>query len=354
MKSLHVIGSRTLGGAEGFFMRLVLALQAAGEQVAAVDRARSLVAAELAGHVEQFHAPMSSPFDLWSRRKISRIVKRWRPDIVQTYMTRATVLTHLRPERGAVHVARLGGYYKVDRFRHAHAWIGNTRGICDFLVRGGVAPERVFLIGNFVASPAPTAEARLRELREQLGIAPDALVVTAMGRFVPKKGFDTLLDAFDRLPADVGGRPVHLLVGGDGPERERLHRQASRLRRAAQVHWPGWQTDTAPYYDLADVFVCPSRHEPLGNVILEGWTHAKPVVSTATVGAVELIAAGDDGLLTPVDDAAALAAALLQCLRDEGLRHRLADAGRRKVQSRFSQPAIVQQYLDLYRRLTRS
>lgn len=349
---MHVVGSRLLGGAENFFMRLVLALQGAGEEVAAVSRARSLVARELAGKVEQMHAPMSSPFDLWSRRSIAGMIRRWRPDIVQTYMTRATVLTRLRPGRGAVHVARLGGYYKVDRFRHAHAWVGNTRGICDFLVRNGIAPDKVFHIGNFVAEPAPTPADRRQAVRAALGIPAEATVVVSMGRFVPKKGFDLLLDAFDRLPAAIDGRPVHLVVAGDGPERARLHALAAGLRSAARVHWPGWQVDTTPYHDLADVFACPSRDEPLGNVILEAWAHGRPVVSTATAGATELVAPGDDGLLTPVGDAAALAAALARALHDEALRRQFGEAGRRKVRQQFSQDAIVRQYLELYRRLT--
>lgn len=354
MRSLHVIGSRLLGGAENFFMRLVLALQAAGEEVAAVSRARSLVARELDGKVEQMHAPMSSPFDLWSRRKLAGMIRRWRPDVVQTYMTRATVLTHVRPAAGAVHVARLGGYYKVDRFRHAHAFVGNTRGICDFLIRHGIAPEKVFHIGNFVAEPLPTPPQRLRELRTGLGIPAEAAVVVALGRFVPKKGFDLLLDAFDRMPAAIDGRPLHLVVAGDGPERARLHSLAAGLRGAARVHWPGWQVDTTPYHDLADVFACPSHDEPLGNVILEAWAHGRPVVSTATAGATELIAPGDDGLLTPVGDAGALAAALARALDDEALRRQLGEAGRRKVRQQFSQEAIVRQYVDLYRRLTGS
>jgi glycosyltransferase involved in cell wall biosynthesis len=76
------------------------------------------------------------------------------------------------------------------------------------------------------------------------------------------------------------------------------------------------------------------------------------VVSTATAGALELIAPGDDGLLVPVGDAAALGQALRQCLLDAGLRAQLGQAGRLKVRRQFGKTAIVGQYVDLYRRLT--
>jgi L-malate glycosyltransferase len=351
VKSMHIIGSRRLGGAESFFMRLALGLKDSGQDVVAVSRAHSLVARELAGRLEQFHASMSSPWDLWSRWKISQAIRRHRPDIVQTYMTRATVLTHVRPGAGPVHVARLGGYYRVRNFRHAHAWIGNTKGICDFLIEGGLPSGKVFHIGNFVDEPAAPDAARLQALRLQLSIPQDAYVVTALGRFARKKGFDVLLQAFARLPDDIHGRPVHLVIAGAGSEGAGLQAQAARLRHPAHVHWPGWQTDAGPCYDLADVFVCPSRHEPLGNVILEAWAHRKPVVSTATLGAVELMTPGQDGLLVPVEDAPAMARALQQCLEDEPLRRQLAQAGQRKVQQHFSKQAIVRQYLELYRQL---
>ncbi|MEW5755407.1 MAG: glycosyltransferase [Pseudomonadota bacterium] len=352
MKSMHIIGSRMLGGAESFFMRLVLGLQEGGQEVIAVSRAQSLVARELAGKVEQCHAGMSSQWDLLSRWKISQAIKRQRPDIVQTYMTRATVLTHVKPNAGTVHVARLGGYYKVKHFRHAHAWIGNTKGICDFLLKGGLPADKVFYIGNFVTEPTPTSAAGLQSLRQQLHIPPEACVISAAGRFVRKKGFDVLLQAFARLPSEIGGRPVHLVIAGDGPVRNELHALARDTKHPERIHWPGWQTNTAPYYDLADVFVCPSRQEPLGNVILEGWTHRRPVVSTATQGAEELVSGEEDGLLVPVEDPAALAQAVRQCLEDESLRRQLAEAGLRKVRQQFGKQVIVQQYLDLYRRLT--
>lgn len=351
MRSLHIIGSRLLGGAESFYMRLVLGLRDAGEDVSVACRGSSLVARELAGKVPQVHAPMAGPWDVWSRWRLKRAIQSYRPDIVQTYMTRATVLTHVPPGKGVVHVARLGGYYKVDRFRHAHAWIGNTKGICDFLIQHGLPAERVFYIGNFVEPPAPVSDAARTALRQGLQLPADAWVVLAAGRMVAKKGFDTLLAAFAALPGEIAGRVPYLLILGDGPLRQSLQQQAQTLGSADRVRWAGWQTAVAPYFDLADVFVCPSRHEPLGNVILEGWTYQRAVISTATVGAMELIEPGRDGVLVPVDEPAAMAQALETMLHDDDLRQALADAGATKARAAFSREAIVAQYVDLYRRL---
>ncbi|HKJ72218.1 MAG TPA: glycosyltransferase, partial [Gammaproteobacteria bacterium] len=307
----------------------------------------SAVAAQLDPAVVQA-VPMRSVWDLAARRRIGKAARRFNADIVQTYMGRATRLTHLRPGRRPVHVARLGGYYDLKGYRHAHAWVGNTRGICDYLVRGGLPARRVFPIGNFVEAAAPADPAELQRLRTALGLPADALVVTALGRLHPNKGFADLLTAFSDLPAAVGERPVHLIVVGDGPLAAELRSQATELDLDRRLHWAGWQNDPAPYYELADLFVCPSRHEPLGNVILEAWSHGLPVLATRSLGAEELIRDQDTGALVPVGDPHALSHAMAGLLRDEGARHALAGAGTAEVRRSHSREAVVGAYRAMY------
>src|SRR5690606_60525 len=118
---------------------------------------------------------------------------------------------------------------------------------------------------------------------------------------------DDLLQAFAELPAKSSGRPLILLVAGDGPAADRLKALSESLGLGSRVRWLGWQQPER-FYAAADLFVCPSRHEPLGNVILEAWNYRLPVVSTATDGAVELVDEGRTGLLAPCGDPAKLAA----------------------------------------------
>jgi glycosyltransferase involved in cell wall biosynthesis len=131
----------------------------------------------------------------------------------------------------------------------------------------------------------------------------------------------------------VDGRPLVLLIAGDGTEREALASQARQLGLGERVCWAGWQNDTTPFFALGDVFVCPSRHEPLGNVILEAWQHRLPVLSTRNEGALELAQDGENALLAPLEDPAGLAAglqAMLALSADE--RARLAASGHATVQ----------------------
>lgn len=352
ISSMHIIGSQESGGAERFFMRLVRALHRRGEPVLAVSRASSAVARELGSAVPQAHAPLLNVFDVYSMWKIRRLVAAHQPDVVQTYMGRATRLTHLSRNRATAHVARLGGFYKVAGYRHADAWIGNTKDICDYLRSNGFASDRIHYIPNFVELAEPLHNAQRTQIQARYGIASDAWVVLGVGRLVNKKGFADLLTALARMPGDVGGRAVHLLIAGDGSQRAALQAQAAQLGIAQRVHWAGWQSDPSPLYAAADLFVCPSLHEPLGNVILEAWAHGLPVVSTETHGAKELIVDGDSGILVPCAQPAALAAAITAQLQAEpAVRAALGAAGRQVVASRYSEDAVVSAYLDLYARL---
>lgn len=351
--SLQLIGSKSFGGAERWFQRFSLALDALGHPTeVGVRRGQELDGDYWAG-LPRHPLAMRTVWDPLSRREIGRLVQRLQPDIVQTYMGRATRLTHLPPTGKAVHVARLGGYYKPDGYRHAHAWVGNTQGICDYLLQHGFPGDRVFHLYNFAQLPelGPAPEG----LKARLGIPEDAWVLMTPGRFVPFKGHRFLLDALARLPAEVAGRPVRQLILGEGPLKEALHRQAAELGIEERIVWTGWQLDPDPYYRLADLIVFPSTNaEPFGNVIIEAWGYQKPLVTSASMGAREIAHHEADALIFPCEDPAGMAAAIGQALGDDQARQALASAGRVRAVNEFGREPIMRQYVELYRHLMAS
>ncbi len=349
--SAHIIGGEALGGAELFYIRLVNALQDRNHSVLAINVAGSRISTRLQAEIPQVHIPMWGVGDLLSRWRIGRVLREHQPDIVQTYMGRATRLTHLPPGRRPFHVARLGGYYAPHGYRHAHAWIANSPGIRDHLIRHGFPPGRIFHIGNFVAPREPSSAAVLWRLRQELAIPDDALIVAAVGRLHPVKGFDDLLTAFAAIPVRIHQRPVYLVIVGDGPLATPLSQHAARLGIDDRVRWPGWREDAGHFQELADLCVCSSRQEGAGNVILEAWTRCRAVLSTRAQGLQDIITDRKDGWLTPPGDPAALAAAMELLLRDEALRHALATHGNRTLIAKHGEEAIVNSYLELYDRL---
>ncbi len=352
--SVHVLGSRQFGGADQFYVRLVRALREIGQTVTAINRAGSPVARALAeDDVEQIHLPLANQWDAWTIWRMRQLIEPRQPCIVQTYMGRATRLTRLPAKSRSVHIARLGGYYKIDGYyRHAHAWIGNTRGLCDYLVQSGLPASRVFHIGNFVPDPLATSPEQAAAMRRQWSIPEDAWVLFTLGRLIDIKGFDDLLEALALIPKEIEGRPVVLLVAGAGPLEAELKSLSASLGLEGRVRWLGWQDPPDAFYSLADVFVCPSRKETLGNVILEAWNHGLAVVSTRTPGALELIEEERTGLLSPIQEPKALAGRIREMLAAApSQRTSMGEAGRAYLNARFGKSAIVGAYLSLYETL---
>jgi glycosyltransferase involved in cell wall biosynthesis len=334
---LQAIAGTLHGGAETFFVRLVTALNRAGETQRVLirrDPARSqILRAAGVGFAE---LAFGGPFDLTTRRAFRHEIAVWRPDIVLTWMSRAT---RLCPRGDFVHVARLGGYYDLKYYRRCDRLIGNTRAIVDYAVTRGWPRDRIDYLPNFVP------DARAVGLRGGLSpVAPrNAPLGLALGRLHPNKGFALLLEAVAET------REVRLAIAGDGPLRAALEQLAGGLGIADRVSFLGWREDVAELLTNADFLVCPSLHEPLGNVVIEAWSAGLPVVATASDGPVGLIENEVSGLLVPLPDQPGggprvLARAIERLCRDPGLRTRLGQAGRRVYEAEFTEKAVVAGY----------
>ncbi|MGQ0699566.1 MAG: glycosyltransferase family 4 protein [Panacagrimonas sp.] len=348
IRSLQIIASPRMGGAEITFQRVAQALDASHHPVMAGVRRGSALHRQFDSRLPLTHFTLRNYVDVGSIVQIRQAVSSFGANVVQTWASRATWLT--RAPQGTVHIARLGGYYKLRYFRHADGWIVNTRGLRDWMVTKGFPAERVEWINNFVPDVAPGTVPAIG--REELGIPPDALVVMSMGRFIEKKGMQDLLLAFARLSPRIMGRPVHLVLLGNGPMLADL--RAAAVSAEGRVHFTGWLEQPLPVLGLADVFVCPSRVEPLGNVVLEAWSQGVPVVCTETDGGFELIRSGDTGLLCPVQDVTRLAAAIERVLSDADLRAGLAGHGLSHYRHRYGESRTVNAMLDFYRRMMRT
>ncbi len=347
IRSLQAIASPRMGGAEMTFLRQVEALNRAGHvAVAAVRRNSALVKALSEGR-GLHELPMANYIDLRTVFGIRRLIRENECDVAAAWMSRATWLT--RAPKGCVHVARLGGYYHPRYFRHAHGWVTVTQGLREWMLQQGFPADRVEYIRNFI--PALPAGTRPPFTRAELGIPGDALLIVSMGRFIDKKGYQDLLPAFLALGGSIGGRPLHLLLMGRGPQQKEL--EALAAAAPTRVHFPGWVDQPVAALQLADVFICPSREEAHGNVMLEAWSEGLPVISTRTDGGRELIVDGDNGLLCDIGDIPAMTGVLRRVLEQASLREQLSLRGRETQKSRHSEDATVQAYLSFYDRLQR-
>jgi glycosyltransferase involved in cell wall biosynthesis len=333
---LQAMAGARHGGAEAFFTRLAIALQADGQQQkVAIRRDPARAAALRAGGVDVTDLGFGGRFDVLTRPRLASLAASWQPDLVLTWMNRATAMF---PRGNYVHAARLGGYYDLKYYRRCDHLIGNTRDIVAYLVRNGWPENRAHYLPNFVDDQA------VAPIPRAAFATPDhAPLLVALGRLHRTKGFDVLLHALTKLP------DAHLWLAGEGEERAALEHLVDQLGLAARTRFLGWREDAAALIRAADLVVVPSRAEPLGNVVIEAWAHRVPLVAAASAGPAALITDGVTGFLAAIDDAADLAAAIDRALHAD--RASLVQAGREAYERDFTEAAVVAAYRALFARI---
>lgn len=241
--------------------------------------------------------------------------------------------------------------HQVDAYRSANAVLALSDQEGAEYIRLGVTPERVHLLAMGVEpiQPAddPVAVATFRQRFNLQGP-----LVAFIGANTYDKGAFTLALTAAELAA--AGTPVTLVYAGPGSDglTEFLTRQPADIRARLQdrVHILGVVDEPTKHQLLAacDLLALPSQVDTFGIVLLEAWAYGKPVIGAAVGGIPDLVRAGQDGLLTPFGDVAALAAAIRQLAFDPDLASRLGAAGRKRVLQEFTWDRTYQTLSGIY------
>ncbi|GAB6053689.1 glycosyltransferase [Magnetospira thiophila] len=343
MRLIQAMAGARVGGAEAFFVRLAQALQKTGIEQELLIRTHPRRADRLrqAGATVT-ELPFGGLLDLRTRLGFRRRINAFQPDIVLTWMNRATAFCPSKVHGGGfVHVARLGGYYDLKYYRQCDHLIGNTQDIVDYLVREGWPRERAHYLPNFVQT-----ERQPPLSRREYSTPERAPVILGLGRLHENKGFDVLIRALTRVPG------AYLWLAGEGPERAALEALAGHLGVLPRVRFLGWREDIPALFAAVDLFVCSSRHEPLGNVVLEAWAQGVPVIAAASQGPSALIAPERTGLLVGVEDASSLAQAMNYLLQEPEIARALSVQGRAAYEKDFSEDSVVARYMDFFRKVS--
>jgi glycosyltransferase involved in cell wall biosynthesis len=290
-------------------------------------------------------------------RSLASSLRRLRPRLVQSFLFHANVaskLASLMAGRPWV----VGGLRVAERQRRWHLALDRltsrlstgsvcvSEGVRRFSSEvGRLDPDRLVVIPNGV-DPAHFDHA-LAVDRGSIGVPPDAFLTLYVGRLDPQKGLGVLLEA---APKIAKGRPDwHLVLVGDGPEREALHRiSADDPALRERVHWLGRRDDVPGLLKAAYLVVLPSLWEGMPNVVLEAMAARLPVVGTAVEGTEDLVIPGQTGWLVPPGDAGALAGALLEAASDPERLRRLGEAARDRVEAEFTPSKVVEAYERLW------
>lgn len=327
------------GGAERFFVHLVNALARRGVEQTAVIRPNRLWRKNIDGVCDIIESNFRnlSPDRLLLPMKVMRMAKSEKPNALMSWATRPS---RLMPNyKGCIKLSRLGDYpTKLDYFKNTDILVCNTPGIAEHVKAIGWT-RGIEVVSNFTNTERVSPVSRA-----SLDTPEDAPVVMSMGRFVRRKGFHDLIDAVAALPG------VYLWIAGDGEERENLEAQVDARGMRDRMRFLGWQDDTRAYVAAADIFVMPSSHEPLGNVILEAWAQRKPVISSKSEGPLWFMKDVEDGLLVDIGDVEGYTKAIRRLLDEAALAEKVAAGGNATLMGQFSEEAVVSSYLELFSR----
>jgi len=350
-----LIDSLTWGGAESLLADLAAAAPAAGIDLSVgylqdIDGSPSARRLRAAG-VEPMLVGTGRLTDPRSLSAVGAHLRAQAPDVLHTHLDSADVLGGLAARRlgipsvCTVHLAATavsarpgaGGAAKARvieavRRRTARTVVAvSDAARAAYLARTGAAPEHVVTVRNGIAAPHTRRGAP--EVRAQLGIAPDAVVVAMVSVLRAGKGHEVAAGALARLAARHPS--AVLLLVGDGPSRADVEALAAPLGDRAVL--AGHRDDVPDLLAAADVLIHPTRMDAFPTVLLEAAAAGLPVVATRVGGVPEIVDDGVTGtLVAPPPDAEAFAVALEPFLADAAARARAGAAARARFAAEFS------------------
>lgn len=343
MKILQVMAGNEHGGAETAFVDMCIAMRDAGMEIEVATRANPVrvPALEQAG-IKVHTLPFGGPVDIFTTWKLTRIIRNFSPLIVQTWMSRAAQKTpnwkSVKSDQRYLVVPRLGGYYKIKNFKSADYFNTVTPDIKRHLVEGGIPAERILPINNFAETESDVAALS----RASLDTPDDVPVLVSLGRLHSSKAYDILLAALKDLPG------VYAWIAGEGPDRAALEKMAKDFGVADRVKFLGWRTDRAALLRAADICVFASRVEPFGTVFAQAWAEKTPVIVSDADGPRQFCRDGEDSLIVPKENAAALRDAISRLLADKGLQQKLIENGYQRYLNEFTKEKSVTAYLEYF------
>lgn len=358
-----------VGGAERQLQQLAPRLRALGYELVILTRHENgLAYYEIIDGVPVHRLPSIGPkalagltFTITAVRKLIQL----RPDIVHAHeiltpSSIAVLSKRIHKHPVLVKILRGGGrgdIYKLKRRpfwkryfnqlkRHVDGFIVISREIDEELMTLGVPKEKRIFLPNGVNTErcVPVSEDQKLKLRAKLSLPVQACIVTYVGRLVPEKRVDYLLNIWNDIRSKY--RDALLLVVGEGPEEQRL-----RGMSVEGVQFTGQVDDAVPYLQASDLFVLPSSTEGLSNSMLEAMSCSLPVLATAVGGASDIIRHNESGFLIPPDDINAVRSGMETLLADGTLRFMLGSNARSRIVEEYSLDSVAQRLAKVYRQI---
>jgi glycosyltransferase involved in cell wall biosynthesis len=218
----------------------------------------------------------------------------------------------------------------------------------QMLRKAGIPDNAIELIYNTIDLDISAIPGDENWLRKEFDLSPQSLVCTGIGRLVPQKGFDILIEAFAKIASQVPD--LYCLIIGDGEDKEKLTEKIGTEGLKNRIRLLGYQDRSKAMSILksSDIFVMPSRYEGTPIALLEAAALARPILAACAGGIPELVTHEQHAYLVPTHDPEALSQGFLKLARDRDYAQRLGQNAQKQVRERFNPQSQVNETWTAY------
>lgn len=357
---IHLIGSNCIGGPEKQILHHAVAMADSPYQMEVGSFHDQIEYPEILRGAEERNIPtvclpggvrlnlVAALVDvLRARPGVLLCTHGFKANVVGYFAARRTKTTHVAFLRGwTAENIRIILYEKMERYALSRAplVVCVSQKQAEQVARLRKSRSKPIVVPNAMLPPWSRPMERDHVTRAGLGIPENAFVFGSVGRLSAEKGHRFMISAFREVSEGLkSGRPLELIVVGDGREHGPLERQAAEMGIRDRVRFTGFQGNPGEWMKLFDCMIQPSLTEGTPNSVLEAMCLGVPVIATAVGGVPDLIADGVNGLLAPPRDAAALAAMMRRAVLDPELCARLSRAA--EVTAGVYSPEVQQRKL---------
>lgn len=372
MRVVHIIKVTRISGAERHLLVLLAGLIRRGVDarlVVLVERDRPMD--DMLSEARDRDIPITRlvirrDYDIALLWQLRALLREQKPDIAHTHLVHADLFGYFAAKTAGISRV-VSSRHNDDQFRfqprwrriHRRLWtwcaggIAISESIKRFAIKVEGAPtEKIAVVQygiDFAWLSDDDVESARQQLRADLGLDRDALLLGMVCRLVEQKGIPYALEAMRRCRAQFP--QAHLVIAGDGEKADELRRLASALGIADRVHWLGWRSDAADLMAAFDLLLVPSLWEGFGLVLLEAMARRVPMIASRVGAIPEVLVHGETGILIEPRDVNALAQAMARLLDDRALRKYLGLLGAARLEERFSVERMVEGTIAVYERI---
>ena len=354
MKIMQVVLSLECGGLEKLVIGLSSELNKKGfkASILCLDKRGELAKEAESKGIKVLSMGKKPGFDFLLPFRLANVLRKEKIDFVHTHNFGPLIYGGLAARMAGIHAINTR-HGREEKKASSCIWNLNRKIIAisedarrELLRHNKIPSCKVRVIYNGISINSKINVNKAVNKRQELGLNPSDLVVGNVARLSEEKDHFTLIEAFFKVNKEMEN--TMLVIAGDGQLKDSLRLKVKSLKLEDKVLFLGFRDDAQELMYIFDVFTLSSTTEGVSLTLLEAMASEKPVVATNVGGNPEVVTDGVTGFLVPPKEPERMAEAIIRILSDRDMAKRMGEAGRKRVEEKFSLERMVKEYQEIY------